>query len=292
MAAAVTGLGYLGIRASDLDGWRHYAGDVLGLECLDAPKSGAVLARMDDAPWRITIEEGNADDIAYAGFEVSSPDALEELRGRLKEMGVDVEVGSSRFCDARAVEAVLRCEDPDGVGIELFCGRTPATEPFTSPRDLTFVTGDQGLGHLVLLVADAAASRRFYEDGLGFRISDFITLNDRARPVELTFLHCNPRHHTLALAPVPKAPKRLDHFMLQVDALDAVGATLDLIEDKELPLSLGLGRHTNDHMVSFYAQTPSGFDVEFGCNGRIVDDATWTVERYESGSLWGHRPRG
>jgi hypothetical protein len=51
-----------------------------------------------------------------------------------------------------------------------------------------------------------------------------------------------------------------------------------------------LGRHSNDRMVSFYAQTPSGFDVEYGWGGRLIDDATWTVTEIEHGTLWGHRP--
>jgi biphenyl-2,3-diol 1,2-dioxygenase len=45
-------------------------------------------------------------------------------------------------------------------------------------------------------------------------------------PVELTFLHCNPRHHTLALVPA-SMPKRLNHFMLQVDSMDDVGLAHD-----------------------------------------------------------------
>lgn len=52
----------------------------------------------------------------------------------------------------------------------------------------------------------------------------------------------------------------------------------------------GLGKHTNDHMVSFSSRSPSGFDVEFGCGGRLVDDSTWTVAEITKPSFWGHRP--
>jgi hypothetical protein len=55
-------------------------------------------------------------------------------------------------------------------------------------------------------------------------------------------------------------------------------------------ITRGLGRHTNDHMTSFYLKTPSGFDVEYGWGARTVDDATWQVQRHEKGSIWGHRP--
>jgi biphenyl-2,3-diol 1,2-dioxygenase len=288
MTAAVTALGYIGIGASDLAAWQRYATEVLGLACTE--RDGTLYLRMDAAAWRIGIEPSQADDIRYAGFEVGSPEDLEAIRRRLENLGVTVAAAPEAERAARGVDRLMRCRDPDGIAIELFSGRQAADSPFVSPRGLSFVTGAQGLGHIVLMVSDAAASQRFYVDGLGFAVSDYITLGEPPRVLELTFLHCNPRHHTVALAPVPKARKRLNHLMLQVDSLDDVGATLDLIRDRKLPVSVGLGRHTNDHMLSFYAQTPSGFDVEFGYGARTVDDATWTVEHYDSGSTWGHRP--
>ena len=54
-------------------------------------------------------------------------------------------------------------------------------------------------------------------------------------------------------------------------------------------LSMDIGKHPNDEMVSFYSRSPSGFDVEIGCGGRLVDDATWTVAEITKPSLWGHR---
>jgi len=50
-----------------------------------------------------------------------------------------------------------------------------------------------------------------------------------------------------------------------------------------------LGRHTNDHMLSFYMRTPSGFEVEYGWGARTVDDAAWHVQRHQAPSIWGHR---
>jgi 3,4-dihydroxy-9,10-secoandrosta-1,3,5(10)-triene-9,17-dione 4,5-dioxygenase len=35
-----------------------------------------------------------------------------------------------------------------------------------------------------------------------------------------------------------------------------------------------LGTHTDDRMTSFYLRTPSGFEIEYGCGGRFVDDAS------------------
>jgi biphenyl-2,3-diol 1,2-dioxygenase len=52
---------------------------------------------------------------------------------------------------------------------------------------------------------------------------------------------------------------------------------------------MNLGKHTNDHMVSFYLRTPSGFAVEYGWGAREVDDRTWQVQVHTAGSMWGHQ---
>jgi len=110
-----------------------------------------------------------------------------------------------------------------------------------------------------------------------------------AGPTRVAFLHCGPRHHSVAIAQFPAA-KRLHHFMLQVRNLRDVGTTHDLCQDEQVPITAALGYHPNDQMVSFYAQTPSGFQFEFGHGGREIDDDTWQVEVYHAASVWGHRP--
>jgi 3,4-dihydroxy-9,10-secoandrosta-1,3,5(10)-triene-9,17-dione 4,5-dioxygenase len=41
-------------------------------------------------------------------------------------------------------------------------------------------------------------------------------------------------------------------------------------------------------MLSFYMKTPSGFDIEFGCEGLEVDDDDWVARESTAVSLWGH----
>ena len=57
----------------------------------------------------------------------------------------------------------------------------------------------------------------------------------------------------------------------------------------EIPLSATLGQHVNDKMTSFYVQTPSGFDIEYGWNGLVIDPDTWVPTTSLSVSAWGHK---
>jgi biphenyl-2,3-diol 1,2-dioxygenase len=160
-----------------------------------------------------------------------------------------------------------------------------------SPQDARFVTGDQGLGHIVLTTTDLAATRRFYLELLGFCQSD--TIRMQVAPgfaLDLEFYYGNPRHHTLAVAPVPAPmPKRMHHMMLQVETLDQVGHAWDRGEGAGVRFTQTLGRHSNDKMVSFYAATPSGFEIEYGYGAIEIDEPTWRFARHDKISSWGHK---
>ena len=56
-----------------------------------------------------------------------------------------------------------------------------------------------------------------------------------------------------------------------------------------VPITATPGRHTNDPMVSFYARTSPGFEVEFGCGARTIDDAVWRTARHDEPSSWGQK---
>ena len=148
-----------------------------------------------------------------------------------------------------------------------------------------FVTGDGGLGHAVLFVPDLAEAERFYIDVLGFRLSDAVEDG-----ISIRFLHCNSRHHSLAFVAVP-GMVGMHHLMLEVGSLDDVGAAYDIVNERHLPLAMTLGRHTNDRMTSFYVRTPSGFEIEYGYGGPLVDvSQPWVAVTYDSGSAGATSP--
>lgn len=286
------GLGYIGLNVSDPEAWKAFGRDFLGVMEGPASPAGVARLRVEEHAWRIALEPGNKDDLAYLGFEVSGPEDLEALRGALTAAGVACEPASADLLAERGVMALLCCTDPQGLRIELFYGPTHLTDaPFASPQGVRFVTGEQGLGHVVLASTDLAATRRFYLDLLGFRQSDMIRMAITPEfALDLEFYYGNPRHHTLAVAPVPTAPpKRTHHIMLQVETLDEVGHALDRASATGVKLTQSLGRHSNDKMVSFYCQTPSGFELEYGYGAIEVDDLTWRMARHDKISAWGHK---
>jgi extradiol dioxygenase len=137
---------------------------------------------------------------------------------------------------------------------------------------------------VVCVVPDLAAATRFYKQ-LGFKKSDEIYAF-----IDAHFFHCNPRHHSLALTEIPRV-RGLHHIMVQLREFDDVGVAYDLVQSRGIPLTMTLGRHPNDRMVSFYVRSPSGFEIEYGWGALEVGD-DWTVTQYDAVSVWGHKMVG
>lgn len=286
----VRALAYLGFEATNLDAWQSYATEVLGLMKADTADAASLKFRMDSRAWRIAVERGARDDIAYAGFEVTDRQTFDAVRRRIEECGVAITPGTSDMLAKRGVVDLFHFQDLAGLRIEVFYGATEVFErPFSSPAGVSgFVTGEQGIGHVVLLVPDARQAQSFYEKTLGLQLTDIIDMPTPGGTVEILFMNCNARHHTLALASMASKQK-LEHFMLEVASIDDMGLAYDRALKSGVRLRTGIGRHSNDHMLSFYATLPSGLHVEYGWGPRMID-RDWNVVRYDTASVWGHHP--
>lgn len=288
MRGSIEALGYIGLEVSDLGAWKTFASDVLGLEAVERA-DGTLDLRLDDYATRIRLHHGSRDDLAYAGWEVKDAAALDALAERLRSAGATVARGTDALAADRRVAELIQFTDPEGNAHEAFYGPLQKTNsPFVSPLGVKFKTGRQGLGHLVLSCRDKPAMMAFFVDTLGFRLSDHIVTEVvPGRPLALSFLRCNERHHSLAFAPVP-IPKKIVHLMVEALSIDDVGRALYRCIERNIHLTFTLGRHSNDQMLSFYPLSPSGFDIEYGWGGLEVQDESWHVLTHDTNSAWGH----
>lgn len=289
------GLGYLTIQTAELERWRELAVDVLGMVPGDGPDPDAVYLRVDDRAARLILVPGDTEQLVNVGWETSDAAALAAVVRRLEDAGTAVKAGTDEQADARRVQQVVFAQDPAGIELEIFHGAALVHDPLITPYGARFVTGDQGMGHVVLPTRDPQASYDFYTEVLGFRSRGAMRVAGQMVPggdpdgrYFVRFLSTNERHHTLALGPWWQ-PNGIIHFMLEVAELDDVGRALDRLHQHKVHLSSTLGRHTNDHMVSFYAGTPSGCDVELGCFGRRIPRDGYSAEDITADSFWGHR---
>jgi len=277
----VTSLGYLVLETKDPESWAAFAEEVLGLAVERSAKDATIRLRMDDRWARLLVVAGSEETIAAYGWEVADEAALKALVERLQAAGCNLEEGSPADVQRRQVQRLVRCTDPAGNHLEFYHSQRRICELFHPARHVSgFVTGVLGLGHVVLAVPQVSEVMAFYTDMLGFKVTDQLARR-------LFFLRCNQRHHSLALADLGGSSRVL-HIMLEVPTLDDVGRVFDACLDRHLGMST-IGVHVNDLVTSFYIKNPSGYEIEYGWNGRLVDDRTWTPTEIDRPSLWGHR---
>jgi len=282
----ITQLGYVGFRVSDLAAWRMVASEIAGFEVVEGE---ATYLRVDERHHRIALYPDKTDALAYAGWEAANAADFAALTARVRAAGVAVTQGTRAECDERRVADLVKFRDPNGFPLELYHGPHAAPCAFKPGRPVSgFKTGAQGLGHIVLRCADRDAAVTFYCDTLGMRITDTAELANSN--MQATFLHCNARHHSLALTTAaPGTAGQVSHLMVEANVMEDVGRAYDLCQAKGVPIWLTLGQHTNDRMLSFYMRSPSGFALELGYGAIEVDDATWQTAHWQTGSHWGHK---
>jgi 2,3-dihydroxybiphenyl 1,2-dioxygenase len=279
----IRALSYIGAEVTDFDAWERFGHDFLGMPAT-RESDDRLLLRMDERAYRFDIRRGAEDRLLWLGWEVSTKADLDAAVRELRAAGVEVTAGTADEAKERGVIEVASFRDPAGNRNELFYGQQADFRPLVLTRPMAgYLTGELGMGHAVIGVANFRECFDFYVGTLGFRVSD--TFKNF-----IAFLHCNPRHHSLALVESDKPGLR--HVMLETVSLDDVGMAIDIAR-KAGYLTRELGRHTNDKAVSFYAETPSGWEIEYGWSGLQVDDEVWIVRQLIGPtSLWGHDPIG
>jgi 2,3-dihydroxybiphenyl 1,2-dioxygenase len=278
----VQSLGYVGLRAKDIDDWSGYGTRLLGLQAADRSRSTLAL-RMDDRKQRLIVSQDGGEGIGFFGWEMADATALDRLAAHLESHSVAVVRGTRALAEERRVADLIVIRDPAGNRLEFFHGAEVAAEAFVPGRNISgFRTGPLGLGHVVLHVERIEEMMEFYRDVLGFRLSDYFL-----RPYQLYFFHVNPRHHSIAFAATGR--NAVHHMMLELFSFDDVGQGYDLAGGEDGRLAVTLGRHCGDFVTSFYTWNPSGFMIEYGWGARDIDPQTWQAnERREGPSLWGH----
>lgn len=282
----VTELGYLGFTITDAAAWREYAADIVGWEVWDDGEEDRFYLRMDNWHHRLTMHIGDEDDLAYIGWRVSGPRELEGMAQQLKDAGVEFQVASDEEAEERHVLGLLKMIDPGGNPTEIFYAPHVETQlPLHPGRRMYegFVTGDEGLGHVIIREEDMEAAVAFYELIGLIGAPEYKLKLPNGMIAKPQFMHCNNRQHTVAFGLGPQE-KRINHLMIEYQSLDDLGKAHDLVRGADIDVAMQLGKHSNDQALTFYSATPSGWLLELGWGAR----KSLSQQEYYTGDIFGH----
>ncbi|MCE0765062.1 VOC family protein [Pseudonocardia kujensis] len=248
-----------------------------------------------DGGEQLTIVRAPARRLNALRIEVDDPDDLGRAARSLRDMEIPVD-----HHDEDRLEAVERV-----TGLRVTLKVAPRREVAPAPAPLYNGPGridrpdvraaavertervrPRKLGHVVIGSPDEDASRRFFSDGLGLKLSDRV-------PGLASFLRCSVDHHNVLVQAAPTT--FLHHTAWEVDDVDEVGrgATAMLEQDPGRHV-WGLGRHHIGSNFFWYLKDPAGnFSEYYSDLDEIVQDQLWSPETIEGARglyNWGPPP--
>jgi len=268
MSARVSDLQYVGLAVPDLAAERTFFARTWGLVDVGEADGKVYLAAEGTAhPFVIRLREDAEKKTDLIGFSADSRADVDALFEQVKAAGAKV-IAAPGPAEGPAGGYAFRFFDPDGRAIEVVCDSTRRQQRTLGKGEAIPV----GLSHVVFHSPDHKGLAAFYQDALGFRLSDWI--GDF-----MVFLRCNSAHHRVAILPGPPA---LNHVAFDVASVDELMRGLARMHENGVTLSWGPGRHTAGDNTFCYFLTPNGNAVEYTSDLEEVDDATWQPQTYEA----------
>ena len=222
-----------------------------------------------------TLVPGDGHSLDLISLAAQTPAAVDEIVVRARAAGAEVEQEPAPSADpGGGYRAILR--DPEGRRLEISADVTEHNGPTT--RDF----GPDRLSHIVLNSTDLTASKDFYQQILGFRISDWYE-ND-----QMVFLSCNELHHCIVLT--PGRWTSLNHVAFEVASTDEVMRALGRMRKAGVDTIWGPGRHGPGGNVFCYFVDPVGNVIEYTAELLHLDDDwephSW-VRNQDNADVWG-----
>lgn len=228
---------------------------VWGLSQIEANEAGAYLAGTGSDAWILGLLPGDAPALKAVTFRCRSTRDMEDVLDRAERAGCRIK---NRPAPLERPGGGLHAEfvEPRGCTFRLIHGDA-AKAPSPALLDKT-----TRLSHVNINTRDVDALAAFYQDVLGFR------LTDRSKP--MAFLRCNDDHHVVVLAEAPV--EGLNHVAFLLPALEGVMVASGRMRDHGHEIGWGVGRHGPGNNVFAYFVDPFGYVVEHTADVLQVDD--------------------
>ena len=98
----ISSLGYVGIETTDLERWRLFATEILGM--MRAPgrsDDGKLYFKIDAYPYRFCIFSGERDGFAYAGWELPGRTEFEAAKQQLRDSRINFDEPGGTLAEER-----------------------------------------------------------------------------------------------------------------------------------------------------------------------------------------------
>jgi catechol 2,3-dioxygenase-like lactoylglutathione lyase family enzyme len=203
---------------------------------------------------RLIMAPGPAGTLGFAAYAISDWEGLQALKTRLIAADATFDATGSPLFEPGA----LTVTDPDG-------NRTVFGIPLAESIPMPAMTAR--LQHVVLASTDAAKMSAFYQDVIGFTLSDEV-LDDNG-DLRTAFVRSDFEHHSLAVFQASEC--RLDHHCYEAADWNSIRDWGDHFAAIRVPLVWGPGRHGPGNNLFIFVHDLDGNWIEISAELEIVE---------------------
>ncbi|HKG37510.1 MAG TPA: VOC family protein [Conexibacter sp.] len=257
----ITRLAHCAFETPDVGRLADHYEHVVGLRVAQRDADGTAHLAVGAGPPAILLHPAEQARLRHVALELAPGVGAADAAAHLRQRGVAAETATDA---APGAAAQVDFEDAGGHAVRLI--EPASVEDVLDERPAGGADGiaPEKLGHVARRVSDVQAVCAFYEDALGFRVSDWI--GDF-----FVFMRCNPEHHTVNFVRSPSAPA-LDHLAFQVHDAAHLTRACDVLASHGIPLIWGPGRHGAGHNLYAYYRNPDDQIVELFCDLDVILD--------------------
>jgi len=265
----------IAIGVTDLDAAERFYNETWHLDTVARTIDAVYLRGAGAFHHILSLHRASVPDVRNVTFSVGALSHLETIATRTMAAGGQV-VSHPAPLDEAGGGTALVIADPQGRILRFVHGdeRVEEGDRKDAPSRIT---------HVVFNSADVTTAQNFYENALGFCLSD--------RTRIMAFMRCNTDHHSIALA--DSDANTLNHIAFVMPDLDSVMRGAGRMLDAGWPIEWGVGRHGPGNNVFAYFIGPDNFVIEYTADVLQVDDSyraggpadwTWPAGRFDQ---WG-----
>jgi catechol 2,3-dioxygenase len=290
-------LGHLELLTPDLEGSHRFFTDVMGMTESGRSGDSVYLRAWDDYErFSLQLTAAPTSGLAHVAFRVRSPAALARRVAAIEAAGAGIgwRKGDLGHGDA------YRFRDPDGHVVEIYY----ETEWYEAPAPLRPALKNQAqrfparginvrrLDHFNCLAVDVAANRRFFEDVLGFRLTEQIVL-DSGEEAGMWLTATNKSYDFAYTKEAHGIRGRFHHVTYAVDSREDVLRAADIFLEAGIQIESGPHKHAVQQTFFLYVFEPGGHRVEVANAGaRLIlapdwKPIRWTEAERRKGQAWG-----
>lgn len=275
----VAALRSVDLATPDLGASRRFYTAAWGLEPAGEADGVVYLSATGTDHHVLALHEGAAPALLSVTFRACAEEDLDALATAAARAGAEI-LSPPGANDGPDGGRIVTLREPQGATLRIVHG--DLRKPDTASTDPV----PRRLAHVNVNSRDVDGLARFYENVLGFRLTD--------RSKAMAFLRTNADHHAVVLAQAPV--DGLNHVAFLMPRLEDVMRGSGRLIDHGYPIGWGVGRHGPGDNVFAYFVDPTGCVVEYTAEVLQVDDTymvrgpdawTWPPGRTDQ---WGIAP--